>query len=405
MSRRDQNRTDDSIAESPKELLLTGVRYTGELVGYNQFAANDMRNAKPEVILQRMLSTKSYISTTSSNAIENQQAADDISQRKFKHIGEGQCGIAYALIGTNEVLKIAKSGKEEALWNDLQMHNLVQEAFKESPISLRQNIALPNASKWVLPVDLVFWESYLEYFNDTFERTYGLVSSRIYALPFPVRAALFDTFAPSAIKNNRAAELAKYENKDCLVRPYLGRRLGKDNRPTFRLRNFPLHVDDMEKLKLDTHLYAKIMAQALAILHWKAGVDANDIEFVFGSTPKLKALPSAKETFDSNMDDFKFLGEDLDFTHRSVSIWLLDFNMCAKISREQNDLKKMINGFMWNDPYYPRPSSNSADQKLWETFKKEYVAASSKLGYKDDGARFMEGVEKECKKKSAGFGF
>jgi hypothetical protein len=337
--------------------------------------------------------------------MENQQAADDTTQRTFRHIGEGQCGIAFALIGTNEVLKVAKPGKEDALWNDAQMHNLVQEAFKDSPMSLRQNIALPNASKWVQPDDLVFWESYLGYFNEKFERTYGLVSSRIYALPFPVRAALFDAFAPSALENNRAAELAKPENKDCLVRPYLGRRLGKDPRPALRLRNFPLYVDDMEKLSLDTHLYAKIMAQALAILHWKAGVDANDVEFVLGSSPKIKALPSSAEMFKSTKDDVKFKGEDLDFTHRSVSLWLLDFNMCEKINRDQTTLKKMVNGFMWNDPYNPRPSKNSADQKLWITFRKEYLDASIKLGYKNDGFAFVDAIEKECEKKSAGFGF
>lgn len=49
------------------------------------------------------------------------------------------------------------------------------------------------------------------------------------------------------------------------------------------MRNLPLHLDQMEEVGLFQHdmsLYARIMAEALALLHWIGKVDGNDIEFV-----------------------------------------------------------------------------------------------------------------------------
>lgn len=36
---------------------------------------------------------------------------------------------------------------------------------------------------------------------------------------------------------------------------------------------------------IDTSSFAQVMAQTLAILHWKAGVDENDVEFILASAP------------------------------------------------------------------------------------------------------------------------
>jgi len=80
--RREDNRTDDSLPASMKE----------DIFGYSFFSDNEIQNSEPETILNRMLSTKSYISTTSSNTAINQQAHEDREQRSFKQIGFGQCG-------------------------------------------------------------------------------------------------------------------------------------------------------------------------------------------------------------------------------------------------------------------------------------------------------------------------
>ena len=69
---------------------------------------------------------------------------------------------------------------------------------------------------------------------------------------------------------------------------------------TFRLRNFDMTVNEMEFLRLDTGLYAETMARTLAIIHWKAKLDANDVEFVFGAAPKIRMRATAAELEASN---------------------------------------------------------------------------------------------------------
>lgn len=85
----------------------------------------------------------------------------------------------------------------------------------------------------------------------------------------------------------------------------------------FKLRNFPLHVNEMEDLQLDTCTFAHIMGQNLAILHWKAGVDGNDIEFIFGSSPLLSQMPRSDEIAE---EDEWSLGDRFDFSRRSKHV-------------------------------------------------------------------------------------
>jgi hypothetical protein len=118
-------------------------------------------------------------------------------------------------------------------------------------------------------------------------------------------------------------------NKSCVIRAYLGRRnstKSKTNINNLSLRNFPLCVDGTEDMDLDTEHFAKVMAEALAILHWEVGVDGNDIEFILGSTPEHFHLPSEDVVVDTNdMDDMVDLCR-ADFGHRSISMWIIDFN-------------------------------------------------------------------------------
>lgn len=100
--------------------------------------------------------------------------------------------------------------------------------------------------------------------------------------------------------NEQVAQFVKTNpgDDDCLVRPYLGRRFryGQQGPSTskfqrFSLRNAPLHIDQMRSLGLDAKAYAETMAEALAIMHWSAGIDANDVEFVLA--PPRKNTPQS----------------------------------------------------------------------------------------------------------------
>ncbi|KAH8641428.1 hypothetical protein IG631_04369 [Alternaria alternata] len=406
--RRRNNFTDDSttsvisISDSLKSLILDTVNAARDMF---VFTDEEMRKTPPEIILQRMLSTKSAISTGSSLAEANQLAHDDTTQQHFTNIGQGQCGTVFALKGTTMVIKLPNSmNKEKELFTDFQMHKLVWDAFSAFA-SIQEDIHVPRIGAWVSPKSTQFWDTMAALFPQDVETpNYGLISERIYPLPLPVREAIVDALCPKAIKDDKSTFLNRTENKNCLVRLYLGRR--NDSRKmearNVRLRNFPLHVDEMERLGLDTSSFAKTMAKALAFLHWKAGVDANDVEFVLGSTPQVTGAPTKEDVLTADKDTAAEMFTT-DFQHRTISLWLLDFNQCKLFDHNSAGVKKLIEGFWFNDPYYPRPNATSKeDKKLWVSFAKHYIKISQELTSTPGPAMFINGVVAKDKERSSG---
>jgi hypothetical protein len=367
------------------------------------FGDEELRTASPEVILRRMLSTKSAISTKSSLAEANQRAHDDASQQRFSIIGKGQCGSIFALKGTQMVVKLPNSAnKIEELHSDFRIHRRIHNAFI-TVFSNHRNIHIPKPEVWLTSGSEHFWSQNASLFGHDVEvPNYGLVSERIYPLPYPVREAIVNALCPKPILNARDAFLKHPENKDCLIRLYLGRR--HDNRisnpQNIRLRNFPMHVDEMERIGLDTKRYAKVMAEALAVMHWKAGVDATDVEYVLGSSPMVAGKPS-----DADVDaaDIDALGKlyHTDFEHRTISLWLLDFNECKQFEHNREGMTRLVRGFWFNDPYFPRPiPTNIKDEELWYAFSSHYLEVSQELVGENAGPKmFIDGVVEEGKKR------
>ena len=165
-------------------------------------------------------------------------------------------------------------------------------------------------------------------------------------------------------------------DQDCLIRPYLGRRRRLERQSRFKgfsLRNYPLHTDQIEELGLPGELYAEIMAEALADIYWRAGVDANDVEFVLapakpeeGNENGLGGL-SRYSTF--ALVDSKILGRH--------AVWVLDFDCCKPMSRDESGVKRAVEAFYKNDPFFPRPGRDDVrDIKLWGVFKDRFLKAS-----------------------------
>jgi hypothetical protein len=402
-SRRDQTRTDDSVVsltESMKSLAARGLRYAGDTTGFTFLDETFLKSSGPEQILSRMLSTKSYISTQSTLAGEYQYAHDHPELRRFREIGKGQTGTIWSLTGTIEIIKIPNLGRSDQLYNDHQKHVLIRDSFQRCSLTLRSSINIPENKGWLGPTHDQFWNRNIQFFPDGFERSYGLMAERIFPLPFPVRAAIVDAFAPKDVKRNKTEFLALAANKDCLVRLYLGRRSTRSG--TFKLRNFDMTVNEMEYLRLDTAVYAESMAESLAILHWKAGVDANDVEFVLGSSPRVKMSPSVSDIQNASKEEAAALGQAYDFEHRSVGMWLLDFDQCQSFSWDKQGVQQLMKGFYFNDPYYPRPSSKSEkDQMLWVRFKERYLEVSQIITPDSEmPEQFINAVEAEGKRRS-----
>jgi hypothetical protein len=94
----------------------------------------------------------------------------------------------------------------------------------------------------------------------------------------------------------------------------------------------------MEDLNLEVRAYAHAMRDALAMMHWGAKVDANDIEFVLAPP---RAGSSISASFQSH-----YLGEH--------SMWILDFDCCRILPVNEAGIEQACAAFFKNDPFYPR---------------------------------------------------
>lgn len=182
-----------------------------------------------------------------------------------------------------------------------------------------------------------------------------LISERILPLPKVIRVALIELFCPEGI---REKQLHETTNNACLVRIYLGKNneRRKSSRPQqfFSLRNFKLHLNQMKQLGLDIDTFACTIANALAIMHWQAKVDAADVEFVLGSAPSTthQIAPTYDQLKDMAPGSSTYtLGGGLTFHKRVVHLWFLDFDRCQIITMDENGLEAAILAFVTNDRY------------------------------------------------------
>ena len=215
-----------------------------------------------------------------------------------------------------------------------------------------------------------WWDEQLTRFPEGYSPCNVLVSERIAPFTKAVREKLIDTYCPPSSRELIKSNLA---DTDCLIRVYLGRRLYNSDysRPKkyFSLRNFPLHADQMEGLgDLDMAGYARAMADSLAMMHWLAKVDANDVEFVIAS-------PRPGDVFEATFTSV---------TLEQHALWILDFDCCNSMAMDETGVDQAVAAFFRNDPYYPRPGSeNNHDQELWKIFRARFLETSSEM-FRDD---------------------
>lgn len=359
--------------------------------------------------LKRFLSINSVISTSSSFA-QRQQAAIG-TKAEYRAIGAGTCAKVFEVTGTAYIFKVAKHpGKEtDSLWNDYLMHLAIAEQFDKIE---RGNIAVhvPKARYFASEDDQTFWEENMERFPAVFRQHSNVIcAERILPLAKPIRESLVDQYCRQDLRSEIKADPA---NKDCLVRIYLGKRRANGLSRFFQLRNFSLHLNQMEELELDVFEFATEIAKALAIVHWAAHVDANDVEFVLGSAPDKTSHPAqnvfVEPTFAQALKlapNTSTWGTHVDnFTRRTTHIWLLDFNRCKMFPLNERGLKQLTRAFFDNDPYYPLPSESSEkDQKLWEVFRREYLKQANRhVGnstYQSLPGAFMDMVVEEQRER------
>ena len=196
----------------------------------------------------------------------------------FRRIGQGFCGIVWARKSKNDfAIKREDGGPGRSLRNDYFMHRKALDSLNVS----QSSVCIACCYEYVEQNDLVWWEAQISKFPKHFqERCNALPTGRIPPFPQSVRETLIDIYCAESL---RPSINSSEPDRDCLIRPYLGRRRRLERKSRFQafsLCNYPLHADQIEELGLNGTIYARIMAETLVILYWRAQIDANDVEFV-----------------------------------------------------------------------------------------------------------------------------
>ncbi|KAK8144450.1 hypothetical protein G3M48_005782 [Beauveria asiatica] len=372
-------------------------------------------NEPADVRLSRLLSIRSVVSTASSFAQRQQQAVG--AQVDFREIGTGSIGKVFEHPGTLYAYKLPLLENSPKLWNNYIMGLRVQDSFQSLPYFNGQ-VEIPRSFWFALPDTDAFWADNLHRFPDTdqFPRRPRniLCMERIFPLPKPIREALIDKYCPARIKDQIASNEA---NKDCLIRPYLGRIKYGRGQQFFSLRNFQLHANQIEELSIDPNELLDGMAHALAVLHWHTRIDANDVEFVLGSSPeeeqRVRNIVSLQKALSLQPNSSTYevaTNSPLNFTRRQTSLWLIDFDDCNAITMDTSGVKQAVKAFLETNHYSPKPSTgNDFIDRLWHTFKASYLVFSDKLintilkkpELTNLPQEFIQNVEDLCAKKQS----
>jgi hypothetical protein len=308
------------------------------------------------------------------------------SSAQYRCIGKGFCGSIWTPEGSQStVIKREDGGPGRSVTNDYKMHIQLLQSALQHPTSTP--LSIPQCHKLIEPTD-TWWESCLLQFPPGYSACRGILAERIPKVPRSISDKIVDLFCAG---NAPLSDFVKGNADDdaCLIRPYLGRRrrhrqegASKSRFQRFSLRNVPLHIDQMEGLGLDAKSYAETMAEALALMHWGAKIDANDVEFVL-APPRVGAPSPA---FQSD-----YLG--------AHSMWILDFDCCRPIQVDEAGVEQACMAFYKNDPFYPRPGTGeAADEELWTVFKRRFLESSRRIleGNKSFLAeKLMERIEEE----------
>ncbi|KAG6012143.1 hypothetical protein E4U54_007701 [Claviceps lovelessii] len=282
-------------------------------------------------------------------------------------IGFGHCGSVWGTLRleskrsalvrgkTNVVIKREDASPGRDITNEVSVQSQV---FACAAAGLLQQALVPQCFGFMSSLD-ERWNQLLPLLPAGFEGCRAMIAEKIEPVSSQAQLNLIDEYGPEQHRQQLRESLRDGKREHCLARLYLGRRrqMHQDQHRGprfFSLRNFPIHSDQAEELRLPCEQYAKAMAEALAVLHWKVRTNGADVEFVLGASREA-----------GEADTSASLGQH--------AIWMLDFDCSRPITADESGLEAIARAFWRNDPYYPQPhSAHKRDQQLWTIFAAEY---------------------------------
>ncbi|RFU72391.1 calcineurin-like phosphoesterase [Trichoderma arundinaceum] len=303
--------------------------------------------------------------------------------KQLERIGQGRCGTVWAICCSDcdehnhLAMKREDGSTGRSIAHEYQIH---QKLLRASPSPHSSSFFIPRSFGFLSSEDHTTWSSILLRLPADYAACNAIVSEKIMPVKASIRRLLVEKFRPDI---SEEGVVDSQSNQHCLIRPYLGRRRFRRSEAelirgesrkrlrAFSLRNFPLHLDQMEKLGINPSDYALAMADVLAFLHWIAKVDGNDIEFVLAQP---RRQPDASSIQARSENKF-FKNANILGPHR---MWILDFDLCRDLTLNEKGIEQASSAFWANDPFYPRPgTSNTADQRLWDIFEDQFLKSSA----------------------------
>ncbi|KAJ9608954.1 hypothetical protein H2200_006725 [Cladophialophora chaetospira] len=320
---------------------------------------------------------------------------------QYRDIGRGTCGSVFAIPLSVPALAIKKGSDTAAIRNDFTLTTIAHDSCLKWTELLRRRVSkfndkIPPVPKipWVksfhAPEDDTFWTEEMKMNFPEGDRDRGAVFHIQHILPVreEFRRRLVRTFFVNK-PNIHHHVLSIAENQDCLVRLYLGANNPAATRRYDRnisLRNFPVYLDDAwKRLGLDVQEYAGGMARGLAVLHWEAGIDGQDVEVVLGCedmSTKGEAEGLVDERGTQERTGRKAASDEAE--QREMQMWMLDFDKASQFpdlasqatTAPDEIVRKYVVAVTGNDPYFPHPH---LDGELWKGFREMYLEVSETI--------------------------
>jgi hypothetical protein len=152
-----------------------------------------------------------------------------------------------------------------------------------------------------------------------------------------------------------------------LVKIYMGDTKPLSYGSTASFYSRAAYTDHLRSERVDNQSLSAIMGTTLAILHWRCGIDAAGVKFVFGRDNR-----------------------------GNIKLWLMDFGDCRTFQLSPADLMtQLVDAVLHNEPYWPRYIDLPGLRVAWTRFQTAYLRMSDLL-LKDvscgSGLRLLPGL-------------
>ncbi|KAI1443995.1 hypothetical protein F5Y02DRAFT_419510 [Annulohypoxylon stygium] len=318
-------------------------------------------------------SSSSPSCTSHSSKIREQETTR--GTKPFRKIGEGGCSAVFTQEGEPLVIKISKKSKFGE-WNDYAMHTIIYEEIRRHDV----DVLVPKCYFFVPADDAEFFQKNQDLIRAARDvcdiPTDMLVSERIPSLDEDTKNALINQYCAPRL---RMRELSDPRNDHCLVKIYLGSVEGKTGERPFSLRNFELHLNQMEEVGLDVDRIASAVGQALAVLHWAANVDGWGVQFVLGgsSNPVPLSYLEIEEMVPSTYTGPKSRVIEHFFRGKCM-LWMLNFDQVQPITMDVAGVSRAVDAAVFGDIFLPKRYSRSPlEKRAWDKFRDQYVETSN----------------------------